>query len=248
MDLTHMITLAGLALVDSTSFGTLMVPVLLLLARRPQLRVLWTYLATIAVFYWAVGVVLMLGGAQIGGWLDALGDAAPDGGRVLLWGQAVVGALLLIGSFFIDGPAAKRRRERRAASGVPSRRERWTSRLMSGELDTRAVMVVAILAGLAEVATMLPYLGAVALITGARLPVLASIGVLGAYVLVMIAPAVVLAVLRMVLGRRAEPLLDRLHAWLRKASDGIVGWIVGILGFLILRDAVVKLFGVTMLG
>lgn len=247
MDLTQVLTLTGLALVDSTSFGTLAVPVLLLLARRPQLKVLWTYLATIAVFYWLVGLVLMVGGAQVGGWLDALGEAAPDGGRVLLWGQAVVGALLLGGSFLIDGPAAKRRRERRAAAGTPSRRERWTSRLRSGELDTRAVVVVALLAGLAEVATMLPYLGAVALITGARLPVPVAVGVLAAYVVVMVAPAVVLTLLRLALGTRAEPLLDRLHTWLQKATDGIVGWIVGILGFLVLRDALVKL-GVSILG
>ena len=54
-----MFPLAGLALIDSTSIGTLVIPVWLLLsAARPPVPRLLGYLATIAGFYLAVGVGL----------------------------------------------------------------------------------------------------------------------------------------------------------------------------------------------
>ena len=53
--------LAGLALVDSTSFGTLVLPLMMLLAPQVRTRNLVVYLATIAAFYFAVGVALLAG-------------------------------------------------------------------------------------------------------------------------------------------------------------------------------------------
>ena len=53
--------LAGLALVDSTSFGTLVLPLMMLLAPQVRTRNLVVYLLTIAVFYFGVGVALLAG-------------------------------------------------------------------------------------------------------------------------------------------------------------------------------------------
>ena len=65
--------LVVLALIDSTSFGTLLIPVWLLLApgRLRAGRVL-VYLGTVAAFYLAVGIVVLLGA---GAFLDRFGDA-----------------------------------------------------------------------------------------------------------------------------------------------------------------------------
>ena len=53
--------LAGLALVDSTSFGTLVLPLMMLLAPQVRTRNVVVYLCTIAVFYFGVGVALLAG-------------------------------------------------------------------------------------------------------------------------------------------------------------------------------------------
>lgn len=54
--------LAGLALVDSTSIGTLIIPIFLMLSNRPALgRRALVYLTTVACFYFVIGVALVLG-------------------------------------------------------------------------------------------------------------------------------------------------------------------------------------------
>ena len=57
MDLALAASLAALALIDSTSFGTLLIPIWLLLAPgRVRAGRMLVYLGTIAVFYFAVGM------------------------------------------------------------------------------------------------------------------------------------------------------------------------------------------------
>ena len=71
-------SLAVLALIDSTSFGTLVIPVWLMLAPgriRPQ-RVL-VFLVTVAVFYLAVGVALLSGVRATASHLHPSEDAHP---------------------------------------------------------------------------------------------------------------------------------------------------------------------------
>jgi hypothetical protein len=61
MDATLVGGMLVLALIDSTSIGTLVLPIWLLLsATRPPVRRLLGYLATIAGFYLVVGVGLVL--------------------------------------------------------------------------------------------------------------------------------------------------------------------------------------------
>ncbi len=56
VELVLLTTLGGLALLDSTSIGTLVVPVwMLLMPGRPQVRRLLTYLVVITTFYFVVG-------------------------------------------------------------------------------------------------------------------------------------------------------------------------------------------------
>lgn len=86
---------------------------------------------------------------------------------------------------------------------------------------------------------MLPYLAAIGLITTAALPVAETAVVMAAYCAVMIAPALVLLVLRLTTGKRIEPLLTRVSDWM--SSSNTLSWIVGIVGFLLARDAAVRL-------
>jgi hypothetical protein len=239
------LTLAALALVDSLSIGTLLIPLFFLVTpgRVPAGRVL-LYLATIAGFYLVVGLALTAGADTL--LRDAAGLLETPGAR---WVQLVAGAALLAGSFLIDrkpraaGAAAQADASADAATNAsarPGRLARWRDRAMSGG-SPAIVVSLALGAGLIELATMLPYLGAVGMITAAGLPVEAWVPVLAAYCAVMVAPALVLLAARVAAGRLVERPLRRLTGWLERNSAENTAWIVGIVGFLLARDAATQL-------
>ncbi|MEU1588613.1 GAP family protein [Micromonospora sp. NPDC005710] len=222
-----LLSLAGLALIDSTSIGTLFIPVWLLLAPGPvNVRRILGYLATIATFYLAVGLLLVWGGSTLG---EALGGALDN--RGVLWAQLVLGIGMLALSFRYDG----KRRPR--TGGVL----RWRDRATAGDSSARWLVGLALLAALAEVATMLPYLGAVGLLATSGVGAAGVAGLLAGYCLVMVLPAVLLLGARVARPRLVEPMLARLNTWIVTKAGSALGWILGIAGFLIARDAAAQL-------
>ncbi|MEU4398594.1 GAP family protein [Micromonospora orduensis] len=222
-----LLSLAGLALIDSTSIGTLFIPVWLLLAPGPvSVRRILTYLATVAAFYLAVGLLLVWGGSRLA---DALGGATDN--RGVLWAQLVLGVALLALSFRYDG----KRRPR--GGGVL----RWRDRATSGDSSARWLVGLALLAALAEVATMLPYLGAVGLLATSGVGPVAVVGLLAGYCLVMVLPAILLLGARVARPRLVELVLARLNTWIITKAGSALGWILGIAGFLVARDAAARL-------
>ena len=77
---------------------------------------------------------------------------------------------------------------------------------------------------------------------------LAGLAGLAGYVLLMIAPALVLSAVRRAASSRMEPRLRRLEAWMNARSGGTTAWIVGILGFLLAANAVATLVQRGVLG
>lgn len=238
------LTLGGLvvlALIDSTSAGTLGIPVWMLAQSRIRMRPVLGYLGTIALFYWALGVALLLGIEALAGVVGRLGE-----NPVVLWGQLVVGVGLLAASFlFDDKPAARRRARREARGGGPTRVERLKAAVVGEQATTRAVVLLALVAGVIEAASMLPYLAAMGLLTGSGLALGPQLLVLVGYVVVMVAPALLLLGLRVGLARTVEPLLGRINAWFAQRSDSMIGWVLGIVGVLLALDAAdrLQLFG-----
>lgn len=239
MDPVTLAALAGLALVDSTSLGTLVLPLLLLLAPRVDVRRYAAYLAVVGGLYAALGVALVLGAG-------ALRDVVLDLGDVtwLRWVQLVVGVVLLAAGAVGDKVLAWwRRRPGHAerASGGPregaDRAGTWAERLVGPDASYRAVVGVALAAVLVEVASMLPFLAAVGLITAADLPVVGTVGIVAAYAVVMVAPALLLLGVRLALRDRVEAPLARLAAWLRRVTDGAVYWVFAVVGLLVAGDA-----------
>jgi hypothetical protein len=102
-------------------------------------------------------------------------------------------------------------------------------------------MAVAVAAGLVEVATMLPYLVAMGMLAEAPLAMPLRFGALAAYCAVMILPAIVLLVLRIVAAPLVERPLARLAAWMERTGRENTAWIIGIVGFLIARGAATEL-------
>jgi hypothetical protein len=222
-------TLAGLALVDSTSIGTLFIPVWLLLAPgRVRAGRILGYLATIATFYFGVGLLIVAGVGSVG---DTVSAAL--GGRTGLWLQLALGVGLFTLSFRFD---PKRTR-------TTGRVDRWRERATSGSSSAGWLMGLALLAALAEVATMLPYLGAIGLLATSDVPGWTVAVVLAGYCALMVLPAAVLLAARILARSRVEPLLQRLNAWIAKHAASATGWVLAIVGFLVARDAAFRLWG-----
>lgn len=77
---------------------------------------------------------------------------------------------------------------------------------------------------------MLPYLGAIGLLSAAGLSVGQGAAVLAGYCLVMIAPALLLLAARVVLHQRVSPALSRLEGWLSRNSREALAWVLFLLG------------------
>ncbi|MEU7904997.1 GAP family protein [Actinoplanes sp. NPDC049118] len=226
MDFALLGSLAALALIDSTSFGTLLIPVWLLLdagpARTGRVSV---FLGTVAAFYFAVGIAIALGA---GAFLPRIGEVLDT--RPAMWAQLVLGVALFFWSLRLD-------RGKRPASGG-GRLIRWRERALA-DGGVAGLAGLALAAAAAEVTTMLPYLAAIGLLTTSGLTAVQIAPVMAGYCLLMIVPALLLLAARLAAGDRVTPLLRRIGDWM--VNSNAVAWIVGIVGFLLARDAAFRL-------
>lgn len=225
MTLALVLLLAGLALLDSTSFGTLLIPIWLMLQQgRVRGGRLLIYLGTVAGFYFGVGLLLV---ATAGALVDSVAAVLADvPERPLRIGQLAAGVALFAWSYRLEERANR-------AGGRPGRIQRWRERSMTGTGGYRGLMGLALLAALVEVATMLPYLGAVGVLVAADLGWVTTAAVLAAYCVVMCLPALVLAAGRLLAHEWVDPGLHRLNGWLTRNSGKMLGWTVGGLGVLV---------------
>ncbi len=228
--------LVVLALLDSTSVGTLVLPIWMLARPRVRVAAVLLFLTTIAAFYWLLGVLLFTVLEAALPALRATGDSAP-----VVWAQLIVGVALFLVSFLFDGPGGRWRRKRIRRKGRRSRLQRWQSQITGYEPRPGAVIALALGAGAVEAASMVPYLAALGLLAAAGTSPLAGVGILLGYVVVMVAPALLLTALRIVLARRIEPFLTRMSEWFSRNADSLLAWTLGVAGFLVANDALGRL-------
>lgn len=227
-----------LALVDTVSMSTLAVPVwFLLVPGRLRGRNVFGYLVVVGAAYLALGVAL----AHL---LPAVRDAltaflATTTGDLVL---AFLGILLMLGAaaYGLGG---------RPGRQPEGRLSRWRDRAVGPEATARGVLIVAAVAVLAEVVTMVPYLTAIEILADRPAPERAL--VLAVYCLVMIVPAALLTVLRLVAENTVRPLLRRADGWLRDNARENTAWLLAFGGFTLLyhtewfRRTVAPLYGDT---
>jgi hypothetical protein len=227
MDFALLGSLAVLALIDSTSFGTLLIPIWLLM-HPGGIRAggILVFLGTVAVFYFVIGVAVALGADAFLPQISRLLDTRPAG-----WTQLVLGVALFFLSFRLD-------RKNQPASGG-GRLVRWRERALT-DGGVAGLAGLALAAAAAEVTTMLPYLAAIGLLTTSELAAGPIALVMAGYCLLMILPALFLLAVRLTAGDRVTPQLTRVGDWM--ARSNALSWIVGIVGFLLARDAAVRLF------
>ncbi|QNA91279.1 MULTISPECIES: GAP family protein [unclassified Microbacterium] len=164
-------------------------------------------------------------------------SAAPTAPRVSPWtgmpsaADATVAAPL-------TPPAATSDAEMAPPSG---RITRWRERLLDPRTRGAAVMAVAVAAGLVEVATMLPYIVGMTMLADAGIDTPLRVLSLVGYCVLMILPAIVLLILRLVAAPVVERPLQRFAAWMQRTGAENTAWIIGIIGFLIARSAATEL-------
>ncbi len=256
----NLLKLLVLALVDSTSIGTLVIPVWLLL-RRDVGRIagrIGIYLLTIGVFYFLIGVLMLTSATTV---LQVWGDGARmfidsrpahwvalAGGAGLLWfalkdGKTVRRAAKpQHATSTTGGTATATAPESRRPSGPHGRQEaaeeRWKGRIGRALGTPAGLLTLALVAGLLELPTMLPYVAAISVLTVSGPGGAGSFLLLAGYCVVMLLPAALLLTARLLLAYRIDRPLHRLGQWLGKASAEAVLWIMGLGGFLLLRFAV----------
>lgn len=282
-----------LALIDSTSLGTLVIPLWLLLRRGTQGlgRKVSLYLAVLGGFYFLLGVLLLSGGhVVVERYGDVIRGAVQSPG--FRWAALAVGVALIV--FGFSGPWSKADREKaaakkagaalakanrvKAASGagsgagsaaasgvVPSAEldgalpgggaakhavgaddddERlaavqggWGRRIDTALRSPAALVGLALIAGLLEVPTMLPYLAASGILVASSLPLATQVLTLAGYCVVMMLPALLLFGARMALGSRADGWFGRIGAKLGQYVSESSKWVAAIVGILIIRWA-----------
>ena len=232
--------LAVLALIDSTSFGTLLIPVWLLMApgRLRSGRVL-LYLTVVAAAYALIGLVilasLLLVGDQLVDGLTRLRDAP---GFLVV--QAALAAVLIWYSCRLDpftqaGKEKKRQREEaRAAAqkGGVGRVTRFRERAVGegAQGGVGALLALGLAAVGLEIATLLPYLAGIGLVAAEDPGMPAAPGMVLFYCLVMIIPALVLLAGRLLARRALERPLQWLEGFLSRHASGTVALILFLLG------------------
>jgi len=237
------LSLIILALIDSTSIGTLIIPLWLLLrAGRQAIGKVLAYLLVLAGFYWVIGVLLRSGLLLI--------DPGFFEHRFFRLAGMVIGVLMVIWALTYRTDAQKEARARKTTvpdGGAPKDQvpgtmqasEQLPRRLrgrVGSALDTgTGVIVLALFAGLLELPTMLPYLAAVGVMQGAGwgtgMQLLALIG----YCWVMIVPALALVAARALAGQRIEAWMQKMGAKASAYAQETLGWVVGIGGYLLIR-------------
>jgi len=227
---TLLLLLIVLAVVDSTSIGTLVIPLWFLLAAgKIQTSKFLLYLSAVAAFYFMVGLLGLFGFVSA---LQALGDIFTS--RFFLYAEIAAGIVLFILAFRLDP-------KRRGTSAKESRIQRWQRMVFSGNLSNSAIVGLALTAGALELATMAPYIAAIALLAAGDVAWIERILLLGGYVIVMVLPALVLLVVRRLIHRKIHPYLVRFNAWMIKNVDDVFSWTVGIIGSALACDGTVRL-------
>lgn len=216
-----------LALMDTLSVATLAVPVWFLLTPRAlRMANVFSYLLIVAVSYLTLGLLML---SALSALREPLSSALEStAGDVVTAGSGVL--LVLVGIWW-----GLLRREKEGEG----RFARWRETAVGASATARGVIAVALMAVSLEVATMFPYLAATDILGRSGLPRLTQAALLALYCLVMIAPAMLMALGRLVSRRRAQPVLRRIDQWLRANARENTAWLFALVGFLLLSGTTV---------
>ncbi len=206
-----LVSVLGLALLDSINPSALAVTMYLLLQGGSYAPRVLTYLSAVFTSYLSIGVLLMLGLGSVWGYVD--GPAA----YVV---QGIIGALLL--GYAVFAPDKPRREEK---PRTPRSR------------GLGAIFLLGVTITVVEFSTAFPYLGAIAILTNADLTVVRWLPILVGYNLIFVLPPLLLMVLYGAFGLRLRERFELLRERFGRGSRETLLWITGLVGFFLLADS-----------
>ncbi len=208
------VALVGLALVDSLSMGTLVIPIgLLLLWGGMCVRPFAIYLGTVTGVYFLLGVALLLGLRVVFEQIATVNEE-----QWFAWIKLILG--IALAAFGILAPKPKRQDKGESAS----------RKQLSAKTSAVAMVGLGLSAALMEAATMLPYLAAMAIVQDMEVSLAVQLIIVFVYCLVMIVPILVVAAVVMVVGSGNSPKLQRFADRMEHESKVTLLWFVAILG------------------
>ncbi|MER7762630.1 GAP family protein [Streptomyces sp. NPDC097619] len=214
-----------LALLDTLGVSTIAVPVwFLLMPSGLRTGRVFGYLLLVAAGYLALGLVLLGTLSAVRADLKAAVDS-PTGDKAL----AVVGGALILTALWYGFV----RKER---SG-PGRLAHWRDRAVGPGATTAGLLTVSLLAVVLEAATVFPYLAAIGTLDRSGLPWASQAGIMAVYCAVMVAPAALLTLARLVSAHRVRRPLRRIDFWFRDNARENTAWLFALAGFLLLSQS-----------
>ena len=207
--------IVGLAVVDSINPSALLATIVLLLRGRRARPLVAVYVIAVLATYFTIGLVLVLG-------LGRAPQAVIESDAAYL-AQGVLGAGML--AYAVLAPTRRGRPDPVATRRLPA------------ATRPAAVFALGMAVTVLELPTALPYLGAVGAMTRADLAVADWLPLLVLYNLIFVLPPLALLAGHVVLGERAEAMLERLRRRLGGAAREGLLWLLGLVGFLLLADA-----------
>lgn len=209
-----LLLIGGLALLDTLSPATLGVTVYLLLTDKERLtKRLLVYLLTIAGFYFAVGVSLMLG-------LDFLLEIISGvfQNRIVSWTFFIIGVILFIASFYV--PTKK-------SSDLPAPKSK----------SILSMVALGFTTSLIEVGTAFPYFVAIGIMTTSNLSWVEWSSILAGYNFIMVLPSLVLFLFYLLFGRWMQTSLEKLRVKITNNTGSALSWIMCIVGLILIYNS-----------
>ncbi|MFD3450094.1 GAP family protein [Microbacteriaceae bacterium 4G12] len=209
-----LLQIGGLAILDTLSPATVGVTVYLLLTDKERLtKRLLVYLLTVAGFYFAVGVSLMLG-------LDFLLEIISGvfQNRIVSWTFFSIGAILFIASFYT--PTKK-------SSELPAPKSK----------SILSMVALGFTTSLIEVGTAFPYFAAIGIMTTSNLSWVEWSSILAGYNFIMVLPSLVLFLFYLLFGRWMQKPLERLRVKIANNTGSALSWIMCIVGLLLIFNS-----------
>ncbi|HFK1497127.1 GAP family protein [Bacillus paranthracis] len=202
--------MGGLAILDTLSPTTIGVTIYLLLTDKERLtKRLFVYLLTVAGFYFAVGVSLMLGLDFLFKFISGLFQ-----NRIVSWSFFIIGVILFIASFYI--PPKKN-------SEIPSPKSKSIFSMIALGFTTTLI----------EVGTAFPYFAAIGILTS----LIQWSSILAGYNLIMVLPSLLLFLFYLLFGRWMQKPLERLRMKIANSTESALSWIMCIVGFLLILNS-----------
>ena len=228
--LGSLIALLGLALLDSINPSALAMTLYLVTTGARAGRVL-TYIAAVFVTYFTIGLGLMLG---LGALLAMFQGVFETTAAYVV--QAVIGAAMLIYSF---SPNKEAQDDAETKEAKAPRSQGFMAMFLLGVTITAA-----------EFPTAFPYLGAIGILNSLNLSFLGWLPLLLVYNLIFVTPPLLLFGAYRIFGGRHKAWFERYEKRLKYEARETMLWIVGIVGFLLLADALRRLefFNLLSLG